>query len=238
MKKVIALAMTVLLLLVLTVPTFAVEANTATVLYKANQIVDPNMLMMRAELGIDERSTTVKEALDITVRNNKINTRSATSAAPEMFTTTQLTERKLLQDGSIEETYSTVGVTRSSLSDMATDTQNSVTVYAVVNYTTRLVDYTLVEARYDGSEHRVVYPSAVDTYDLERIANIDDGIDSLYRNTRTIASPSNGTWYGLNSPSSSYFSLKFSFIAYTAVQADNGAAPEASCEVDLHWVDP
>lgn len=232
MKKGIALAMTALLLLVLTVPTFAAEANTATVLYKANQIVDPNLLMMRAELGVDERSDAVKRVSSINVTTN------IQLDEPEILNTTQLVERRRLEDGTIEETYSTVGVARSALSSIESATQNSITIYAVVNYTTTLVGDTLIQARYDGSEHRVLHPSAAEVDEMYILANIDDGLDSLYRNTRTIYSPGNGVWYGLNGPSSRFFDLHYSFIAYTSVEAAGVSNLEVNCEVDLHSEDP
>lgn len=64
MKKIVAVILALLMMTLLYIPAFAAETEKeqmqSTVLYQANQIDDPNMLMLRAELGVDERSEIVK----------------------------------------------------------------------------------------------------------------------------------------------------------------------------------
>lgn len=74
------------------VPAFAAETEKeqmqSTVLFQANQIDDPNMLMLRAELGVDERSEIVKQATNVFAETD-LNKEQA-----DLYTTTQLIRRE------------------------------------------------------------------------------------------------------------------------------------------------
>ena len=74
------------------VPAFAAETEKeqmqSTVLYQANQIDDPNMLMLRAELGVDERSEIVKQATNVFAETD------LSKEQADLYTTTQLIRRE------------------------------------------------------------------------------------------------------------------------------------------------
>lgn len=226
MKKGIALAMTALLLLVLTVPTFAAEANNAAVLYKANPIVDPNLLLMRAELGVDERSEAVKAASTI---HADIGIKNAVKGfkTPEILTTTQLLSREKLPDGKIVEEYSTVAIARSVITNhSATDqsTSGSVTVYATVNYKAETISIADIRFGLTSTEHRVIYPTGTSISRLYMENVIDNSWEYTADNSRSVNNPSMGTWYTLSSPSSAmYDKLKVNMYAFTTAYLPSGA---------------
>ena len=133
MKKIVAVILALLMMTLLYIPAFAAETEKeqmqSTVLYQANQIDDPNMLMLRAELGVDERSEIVKQATNVFAETD------LSKEQADLYTTTQLIRRERKTDGTIVEEYASVAVARSTGTGSSSDqeTENSVTVYAMVN---------------------------------------------------------------------------------------------------------
>ncbi len=234
MKKVIALAMTVLLLLVLTVPTFAVEANTATVLYTANQIVDPNMLMMRAELGIDERSDEAKAAFTIsTCLPGQLNL----AKNEDVSVTTQLIGVEVLPDGTKTEEYATTVVTRGIIgtyedSETGSESGYSITAYATLNYKYQVDDSLGAHFMIKNTQHRVLYPSSVDVTKMDMYNEMQDEIDARFYNSRSVSSPANGMNYVLTHSASTYIpKLAATMYAVTTAHLDNGNTVQASLKI-------
>lgn len=240
MKKIIAFALALCLTLLYPVSAFAAEnlrADEPVLVYRAEQITDPNQLMMRAQLGIDERSNVVKQSSSIQAKTNSPEQTGVMSICGNMqdaLFTTQLVERELQEDGSVIELYATAAIARSSYTSSNSETEKSVVVTAMVNYSTRTLDGVIVECKLDNTQHRTVYPTSVTASNLSLTNKIDNGLEILYSNSRTIASPANNTWYTLSSPTSGYFSLSHRFQATTTVTASNGANPYVMCQVDLH----
>ena len=231
--------MALCLTLLFPVSAFATEAvgvKEPTLVYQAKQITDPNQLLMRAKLGIDERSDAVRQATSIQAKTN-VNSRTGLTAmdnsVQNAYVTTQLLGREVLDDGSVVEHYATAAITRSALTATNSETENSVIVTAMINYSTRQQE-AIVQARLDKTQHRTVYPTAVTTSNMELTNKVDNGLEILYSNSRNIASPSNNTWYTLSSPTSQYFDLSKKFQGTTTVTASNGASPYVMCEVNLH----
>ena len=99
MKKIVAVILALLMMTLLYIPAFAAETEKeqmqSTVLFQANQIDDPNMLMLRAELGVDERSEIVKQATNVFAETD------LSKEQADLYTTTQLIRRERKTDGTL-----------------------------------------------------------------------------------------------------------------------------------------
>lgn len=215
-------------LLATAVPAFAGVPVTHATPY-VGPIEDTDLLMQRIHTGVDERSEAVRIATTVFAKVSE----GENTPMRIIGTTTQLVSTEYLRDGSRIERYATTAVA-STFTETNYEVENGVYVYAMVNYTARVVDGVFVECRLDNTKHKVMHPSAVTASNLQMTNKIDNGLEILHSNSRSIASPSNNTWYSLSSPSSAYFNLNRKFQGTTTVAASNGASPYVLCEVNLH----
>ena len=232
MKKIVAVTLALLMMTLLYVPAFAAETEKeqmqSTVLFQANQIDDPNMLMLRAELGVDERSEIVKQATNVFAETD------LSKEQADLYTTTQLIRRERKADGTIVEEYASVAVARSTGTGSSSDqeTENSVTVYAMVNYKYEISSDLNMSFGISNTKHRAIYASSVTVNSLYLKNEIDNSYEQVASNSRTIASVTMGTWYTLSAPTSKlYPKASANLYAFTTAKLPGGNEANVRCVV-------
>lgn len=247
MKKIIAFALALCLTLLFPVSAFAagtLRADEPVLVYRAEQITDPNQLMMRAQLEIDERSDEIRELTTVRAEWNDalLSDSEARIALRQIHTTTQLVAVETLPNGDRVEEYATAAVASGTYYGTESDsaTQNSMTVFAMINYKYVVSEYG-EEIRFgiQNTKHRVDYPSSVSVSRISLYNEIADAAAPRYTNEKTINSPVMGTWYQLNSPTSQTFGkMATTLYATTTAYASNGAEAEIGCVIDCKWFEP
>ena len=216
----------------------------STLVYQAKQITDPNQLLMRAKLGIDERSTEARRLTHIRGEWKDAGLFAEQEdgiASPEVFTTTQLVKSEILPNGDRVEEYATAAVATST--DYGTEsnqsTQNTVTVFAMINYKYTVSDNAeLIRFGIQNTKHRADSTTSAKVTSMDLYSEIADTAPRA-SNSKTINSPVTGTWYQLNSPSSqTYDKMVTTLYAVTTAHTNTGATPEVSCVIDCKWFEP
>lgn len=232
MKKIVAVTLVLLMTMLLYVPAFAAETGKeqtqSAVLYRANRIEDPNLLMLRAELGVDERSEIVKQAAYVAAEADLCREQV------DLYTTTQLIHREIRADGIIVEEYASVAVgrTRGSGSSSNQQTGHSVTVYAMINYKYEISSDQNVFFGISNTKHRAVYGSSVTVNSLFLRNAIDNSYEEVASNSKTIPSVSMGTWYTLSAPTSQlYPKATANLYAFTTAKLPGGNETNVRCVV-------
>ena len=223
--------MALCLTLLFSVSAFAagtLRADEPVLVYRAERITDPNQLMMRAQLGIDERSEAVKQVTNVAAET------VFSEGEAEVYTTTQLIRRERKADGTIIEEYASVAVARSTGTGSSSnqETEKSVTVYAMINYKYEISSNLNMSFGISNTQHRAVYPSSVTVNSLYLKNEIDNVYEPVATNSRTISSVTMGTWYTLSAPTSQlYPKASANLYAFTTANLPDGKEAFVRCVI-------
>ncbi len=196
--------------------------------------------MIRAAMGIDERSEEVKRATTVEANAQCDLLRMAEVRGireAEVYVTTQLVSREKLSDGIIVEEYSTVAIARTPTTGSVSDqnTENSVTVYATVNYKCEIADNLNLSFDISNTSYRAVYPSSVSVTSMYLKNEIDNSYTTEATNSRTIGTVTMGTWYTLGAPTSRlYAQASANLYAFATAYLAGGAQAHVRCAVYCH----
>lgn len=236
----------------LSVPTSFALAEGEIISKETHQLyTDENILRLRSELGIDERSAPVKALtkMQATCEIRPARARAATAFSgqelqiEDISYTTQLVERTVYADGVIEEQYAATAIAKVARDFTGTSTSEptisgSTAVYARVTYRARYQDGipVLLEFTQTGSGHRVTYVSGGPTAQvLAMVGRLRNGSGLVEDEiSGSQYSPSSGVWYSLGAPSSGQYLTQPNCVlnAESAAYMSNGQEVVVNYVVD------